>query len=194
VLNADHPDGRLPDLAVPIDDGACQHLLGLQLPSISLMSTTGGAVDLAQLPGITVVYCYPRAGIPGEIPPEGWESIPGARGCTAESCAFRDHYQELLSRGATQVYGLSTQTTAAQQEAVSRLHLPFTLLSDAELVFTCAAHLPTFAVAGMTCIKRLTLIVANGRCRHVFYPVFPPEEHAAEVLSWLALHFQRGRD
>lgn len=194
MLNAGHPDRRLPDLAVPIVDGACQHLLGLQLPSISLMSTTGRAVDLAQLPGITVVYCYPRTGIPGEIPPEGWENIPGARGCTAESCAFRDHYHELLSRGATQIYGLSTQTTAAQQEAASRLHLPFALLSDAELAFTRALHLLTFAVAGMTCIKRLTLILANGRCRHVFYPVSPLEEHAAEVLTFLAEHFQRGRD
>jgi peroxiredoxin len=192
VSSPDHLDERQPDLLVPIDDGACDHLTGLQLPSVSLMSTTGGAVALAQLPGLTVVYCYPRTGIPGEIPPDGWDRIPGARGCTTESCAFRDHYQELRNRGATQVYGLSTQTPAAQQEAAKRLHLPFALLSDAELAFTHTLRLPTFAVAGLTCIKRLTMIIADGQCQKVFYPVFPPEENAAEVLTWLSRHLKPG--
>src|SRR5437660_4393220 len=155
---------ELPEnLPVPIDDGACNHLTGLQLPSVPLLSTAGSLVDLASLPGRTVVYCYPRTGRPDEDLPDGWNLIPGARGCTPESCAFRDHYQELRQAGATQVFGLSTQTSSYQQEVVSRLHLPFALLSDAEVVFTQALHLPTFEVAGMILIKRLTLIIAHGR-------------------------------
>jgi peroxiredoxin len=176
------------DLPVPTDDGACDHLTGLQLPSVPLLSTAGSLVDLAQLPGITVVYCYPRTGRPDEDIPEGWDLIPGARGCTPQSCAFRDHYQELQQAGAAQVFGLSTQTTAYQQEAVTRLHLPFALLSDAELAFTHALRLPTFEFADMTLIKRLTLIVNNGRIVKVFYPVFPPGQNAVEVLHWLTEH------
>jgi peroxiredoxin len=182
------------NLPVPIDDGACDHLTGLQLPSVPLMTTAGSSVDLTQLPGIIVVYCYPRTGRPDQDIPAGWDLIPGARGCTPESCAFRDHYQELRQAGAAQVFGLSTQTSTYQQEAVSRLHLPFAILSDAELAFTQALHLPTFVVAGMILIKRLTLIIADGRVIKVFYPVFPPDQHAAEVLAWLSEHPQAGEE
>jgi peroxiredoxin len=180
---------ELPEnLPVPIDDGACNHLTGLQLPSVPLLSTSGSLVDLASLPGRTVAYCYPRTGRPDEDLPDGWNLIPGARGCTPQSCAFRDHYQELQQAGATQVFGVSTQTSSYQQEAVRRLHLPFALLSDVALAFTLALSLPTFEVAGMTLMKRLTLIIDHGRIVKVFYPVFPPDHNATEVLHWLSEH------
>lgn len=172
------------NLPVPVDDGACDHLTGMRLPAISLRSTSETQIDLAQLPGRTVVYCYPRTGRPDQEVPQGWNEIPGARGCTPQSCAFRDHYQELQTFD-TRVYGLSTQTTEYQQEAVQRLHLPFDLLSDADLAFTHALNLPTFEVEGMTLIKRLTLIIDNGRIEKVFYPVFPPDKNAQEVIDWL---------
>jgi peroxiredoxin len=172
------------DLPVPVDDGACDHLPGLRLPAISLPSTAGGTVDLAALTGRTVVYCYPRTGRPGEPLPTGWDSIPGARGCTPESCGFRDHYRELRALG-VEVFGLSTQTPSYQREAAERLQLPFALLSDAGLRFARAVRLPAFSVDGMTLIKRLTLVIQNGQIAHVFYPVFPPDRHAQEVLHWL---------
>lgn len=175
-------------LPVPTDDGVCNHLTGLHLPTLSLMSTTGASVNLAQLPGTTVIYCYPRTSPPDEAPLPGWDLIPGAKGCTPQSCAFRDHYQELQQAGVAQVFGLSTQTTAYQQEAASRFHLPFALLSDADLVFTHTLHLPTFEAAGMLLIKRLTLIITNGEIVKVFYPVFPPEQNATDVLVWLSAH------
>ncbi len=173
------------DLPVPVDDGACDHLAGMRLPAIALLSTAGGTVELAALAGQAVVYCYPRTGRPDEEPPPGWNAIPGARGCTPQSCAYRDHHAELATLGA-RVFGLSTQTTAYQREAVARLGLPFPLLSDAELAFARALRLPTFEFGGMTLTKRLTLIVRDGVVEHVFYPVFPPDGHAAEVLAWLA--------
>jgi peroxiredoxin len=176
-------------LPAPIDDGACDYLTSQHLPFLSLMSTAGASVDIAQLPGTTVIYCYPRTGRPDEEPPDGWDLIPGAKGCTPQSCAFRDHYQELRQVGTAQVFGLSTQTTPYQQEAASRLHLPFALLSDSELSLTHALHLPTFEVAGMILIKRLTLIVTNGKIVKVFYPVFPPDQNATDVLAWLSEHF-----
>jgi peroxiredoxin len=176
------------NLPVPANDGACDHLTGLPLPALALMSTADAPVVLAQLPGISVIYCYPRTGRPDEQPPDGWELIPGAKGCTAQSCAYRDHYQELRQVGVAQVFGLSTQATPYQQEAVSRLHLPFALLSDAELAFTHALRLPTFDVAGMTLIKRLTLVAVRGVIVKVFYPVFPPDQNATEVLTWLSAH------
>lgn len=179
---------QLPDdLPAPEDDGACAHLPGFRLPALPLPATDGTTVDLAALPGRTVVYCYPRTGRPDEPPPDGWDAIPGARGCTPQSCAFRDHHQELRGLGA-RVFGLSTQDTAYQQEAVARLHLPFPLLSDAALRFARALRLPTFEVAGMTLLKRLTLILRDGQIEHVFYPVFPPDANAAEVVRWLAAH------
>lgn len=171
-------------LPVPVDDGACRNLPGLRLPSIALKSTSHRDVNLSSLPGLTVVYCYPRTGVPDEDPPAGWDDVPGARGCTPESCGFRDHHAELRALGAN-VYGLSTQDTNYQQEVVARLHLPFELLSDATRAFTKALTLPTFTIAGTTLVKRLTLIVRDGRIAHVFYPVFPPDTHAEEVIAWL---------
>ncbi len=173
------------DLPVPQDDGAAAHLKGLTFPSVPLPSTDGGMVDVAKLPGQTVLYGYPKTGVPGQALPEGWDAIPGARGCTPETCAFRDHFTELKAAGAGHVFGLSTQDTAYQQELHGRLHLPFPILSDAKLELTRALSLPTFEAWGGTLIKRITLIVRDGRIAHVFYPIFPPDGHAAEVLAWL---------
>ncbi|HZP69596.1 MAG TPA: peroxiredoxin [Pseudolabrys sp.] len=172
-------------IPVPQDDGAARHLAGTALPDVSLPATQGGAVNLSKLRGRTVVYIYPRTGVPGVDPPEGWDQIPGARGCTPQSCAFRDHFDELGRLGVAQIYGLSTQDTAYQQEAATRLHLPFALLSDEKLVFAGALKLPTFSIAGMTLLKRMALIIDNGRITKVFYPVFPPDRNAAEVVAWL---------
>jgi peroxiredoxin len=133
-----------------------------------------------------VIYIYPRTGRPDQEAPTGWNEIPGARGCTPQSCAFRDHYEELRRAGAAQVFGLSTQDTAYQREAVERLHLPFELLSDEKLAFARALRLPTFEVDGMKLIKRITLIARDGAIVKVFYPVFPPDRNATDVLAWLA--------
>jgi peroxiredoxin len=180
------PNVLPPDLPVPQDDGAASHLSGLALPPFELPASDGSLVRLDRLPGRVVVYAYPRTGVPGEDPlvPD-WDAIPGARGCTPESCAFRDHYRELQATGATLVFGLSTQDTAYQREAAERLHLPFALLSDADLELTKALRLPTFEAAGQTLLKRFTLVISDGVIEHVFYPVFPPDGHAAEVLEWL---------
>ena len=148
-------------------------------------STSGDSVDLSALAGRTVLYVYPMTGQPGVALPEGWDEIPGARGCTPQSCAFRDHYAELLEAGADRVFGLATQATAYQQEAAERLHLPFALLSDARLQLTMALRLPTFEAAGQKLLKRTALVIDDGRIRHVFYPVFPPDRNAADVLAWL---------
>ncbi len=148
-------------------------------------------MDLSILPGRTVVYCYPRTGRPGENLPLGWDEIPGARGCTPQSCAFRDHHEELRSLGA-RVFGLSTQSTEYQREAAERLHLPFELLSDESLSFGRALGLPVFEAEGTTLIKRLTLIVNEGRIGKVFYPVFPPAENANEVIAWLFRNAREG--
>jgi peroxiredoxin len=158
----------------------------LRLPSLALGSTAGAAVDLSKLDGRTVVYIYPRTGVPGQAPPDGWDAIPGARGCTPQSCSFRDHFAELRQLGVAHLYGLSTQDTAYQREAVERLHLPFAILSDAELKLTRAVDLPTFTVAGMTLLRRMVLIIDDGAIRKVFYPVFPPDKSAADVVAWLA--------
>ena len=174
------------DLPVPQDDGACNHLTGLRLPQMALASTSGRSVDLSARAGRTVVYIYPRTGRPDEESPPGWNAIPGARGCTPQSCAFRDHYGELQRAGAARVFGLSAQSPADQREAAQRLHLPFELLSDAGLEFARALKLPTFDVAGMRLIKRITLIARDGVVERVFYPVFPPDRNAGDVLDWLA--------
>jgi len=174
-------------LPVPQDDGACAHLPGMRLPALALPSTRGRAVELSALRGTTVIYVYPRTGRPDQESPPGWNDIPGARGCTPQSCAFRDHHDELKRAGAAQVFGLSTQDTAYQREAVERLHLPFELLSDAKLSFARALRLPTFEVDGMKLIKRLTLIAREGVIVKVFYPVFPPDRNASDVLVWLAM-------
>jgi peroxiredoxin len=180
-----------PDLPVPQDDGACAHLPGTRLPAIALPSTHGGTVDLSAVRGRSVVYCFPRTGRPDQEPPPGWDAIPGARGCTPQSCAFRDHHSELKALGVAQVYGLSTQDTAYQQEAATRLHLPFALLSDERLSLVQALNLPSFEVEGMRLIKRLTLIVRDGEIEHVFYPVFPPDRNAEQVARWLRDHAGR---
>jgi peroxiredoxin len=179
---------RLPaDLPVPVDDGMAGHLLGLPVAPRSLLSTTGQPIDLSALAGRTVVYCYPRTGRPDQEPPEGWNLIPGARGCTPQSCAFRDHHRELEGLGA-RVFGLSTQDPEYQREAAERLHLPFPLLSDARLEFASAMRLPTFEVQSMRLLKRLTLILRDGTVEHVFYPVFPPDGNAHQVVNWLMAH------
>ena len=175
------------NLPMPEDDGACDHLAGLRLPSVPLVSTAGRVVDLAALRGTTVIYCYPRTGRPDQDPPRGWNEIPGARGCTPQACAFRDHSEELRVLGA-RVFGLSTQTTDYQREAAERLHLPFELLSDAELAFGKALQLPTFEVDAMTLIKRLTMIAIDGCIEKVFYPVFPPDKNPGDVIEWLSRH------
>jgi peroxiredoxin len=177
-----HP---LPDnLPVPEDDGACDHLPGMALPEIALPSTDGAPVTLADLAGRSVVFCYPRTGAPGEQVPDDWNAIPGARGCTPESCAFRDLYHDFRALGVG-VFGLSAQPTAQQAEAKQRLHLPYPLLSDATLAFSEALRLPTFAWREGTWIRRLTLVIADGAIEHVFHPVFPPDTHADAVLEWL---------
>jgi peroxiredoxin len=175
------------NLPVPVDDGACDHLPGMRLPSLPLPATDGGMIDLSTLPGRSVVYVYPRTGRPDQPLPTGWDEIPGARGCTPQSCAYRDLAAELGALGA-RIFGLSTQDTAYQQEAVARLHLPFPLLSDERLEMTTALSLPTFKVGGMTLIKRLTLIIDDGAIETVFYPVFPPDADAANVATWLRAH------
>jgi len=172
-------------LPVPTDDGACDHLPGMRLPSVSLMSTEGDLADLSALTGTTIVYCYPLTGRPDQNLPPGWDEIPGARGCTPQSCAFRDHHAELRELGA-RVFGLSAQDTAYQREASGRLHLPFLLLSDEKREFARALELPTFEAEGMTLIKRLTLVIEEGEILKVFYPVFPPGKNAQEVADWLS--------
>ena len=173
------------NLPVPQDDGACSHLTGTRVPAVLLRSTAGGMVDLSRLSGRTIVYCYPRTGKPDQEMPAGWNDIPGARGCTPQSCAFRDHYRDLRALGIAAVYGLSTQDSDYQREAVNRLELPFELLSDDKLEFAAALKLPTFNVEGMTLIKRLSLIVHDGVIEQVFYPVFPPDANAAAIVHWL---------
>jgi peroxiredoxin len=174
-----------PDIPVPQDDGGAQHLAGMKLPDLALPATSGGAVNLARLNGRTVLYIYPRTGVPGVDAPPGWDDIPGARGCTPQSCGFRDHFAELKALGVAQLFGLSTQDTAYQREAAERLHLPFAILSDERLAFTHALRLPTFTTSGMTLLKRMALVIDDGVVAKVFYPVFPPDKNAAEVIAWL---------
>ena len=177
------------DLPEPEDDGEADHLPGTTVPSETLSTTDGTVLDLSELAGRTVVYCYPKTGRPDEdVTPDGWAEIPGARGCTPETCGFRDHYQELQERGVSEVFGLSLQSSEYQCEARDRLELPFELLSDAAVNLTTSLRLPTFEVAGERFLKRLTLVLSDGQIEHVFYPVFPPDEHADEVLHWLENH------
>jgi len=150
-----------------------------------LPATSGAAVNLAKLTGRTVVYIYPRTGVPGVDTLPGWDQIPGARGCTPQSCSFRDHFGELKRLGVAQLFGLSTQDTAYQQEAATRLHLPFAILSDEKLALAHALNLPTFTTAGMTLLKRMALVIDDGVITKAFYPVFPPDKNAEEVIAWL---------
>jgi peroxiredoxin len=176
-------------IPAPVDDGAARHLDGLNLPDLPLPATDGSMVSLARLSGRSVVYAYPRTGRPDQIAlVDDWDMIPGARGCTPQSCAFRDHHNELLTAGASHVFGLSTQDTDYQREAVARLHLPFAILSDEKLALTKALRLPTMEVAGLVLLKRMALVIDDGRITKVFYPVFPPDRNAADALAWLMAH------
>jgi peroxiredoxin len=152
---------------------------------VPLPATDGSIVDLSGLSGRTVVYIYPRTGVPGQQPPDGWDAIPGARGCTPQSCSFRDHFAELRQLGVTHVLGLSTQDRAYQNEAAERLELPFPILSDGDLALARAIKLPTFTIAGMVLLKRMVLVIDAGVIAKVFYPVFPPDKSAEEVIAWL---------
>jgi peroxiredoxin len=172
-------------LPAPVDDGGARHLVGRSCPDLALPGSDGSSINLARMRGRTVVYAYPRTGRPGEALPTGWDAIPGARGCTPQSCGFRDHFAELNELGVGQLYGLSTQSGDDQREVAQRLHLPFALLSDARLQLRHALALPTFAVDGMTLLKRLTMVIDDGVITKVLYPVFPPDRSAADVVAWL---------
>ena len=177
---------ELPEgLPVPEDDGGAAHLAGMKMRRVELLSTSGGIVDVAKLPGCTVLYIYPMTGRPDRELPAGWDEIPGARGCTPQSCSFRDHFAELKELGVAQVYGLSTQDTDYQREAKERLHLPFELLSDSNFKLGDVMRLPYFEVDGVRLFKRMALILDGANIRHVFYPVFPPDRNAGDVVAWL---------
>jgi peroxiredoxin len=174
------------NLPVPQDDGAADHLPGAAMPPLVLRDTNGNEVALDQLgAGRTVIYIYPLSGRPGVDLPAGWDAIPGARGCTPEACGFRDHHADLQAAGARTVHGLSSQSREYQAELAERLGLPFSILSDPDLALAEALDLPTFEAAGERLFSRLTMIVTDGRIEHAFYPIFPPDQHAAEVLEWL---------
>jgi peroxiredoxin len=176
------------DLPRPTDDGAADHLKGMRLPNLSLPTTGGRTIQLEKLgAGRTVIYCYPMTGVPGTPLPEGWDLVPGARGCTPQACNFRDRHEELTQFGVA-VYGLSTQPTEYQREMAERNHLPFEILSDSEFRSCDALRLPTFTMAGTRLLKRLTLIIEGGEIEHVFYPVFPSNESADRVIEWLRAH------
>jgi peroxiredoxin len=173
-------------IPAPVDDGATRHLMGAPMASVPLQATNGETVDLSRLRGRTIVYAYPRTGRPGIENPEGWDMIPGARGCTPQTCSFRDHFAELKTLGVDHLFGLSTQDPEYQREAADRLHLPFAILSDDHLALTRAMNLPTFETSGMTLLKRFTLVINDGKVEHDFYPVFPPDRSATDVIDWLS--------
>jgi peroxiredoxin len=173
-----------PNLPVPADDGAADHLEGLPMPSVLLPTTDDELFDPSAIDGTLVLYVYPKAGRAGLDPPPEWDAIPGARGCTPQSCAFRDHHAELQALGAT-VVGLSTRPTAEQKEFADSNHLPFALCSDEQLRFADALKLPTFTWDDHTLLKRITLIAEDGVIEKVFYPVFPPDRNAQEVIDYL---------
>jgi peroxiredoxin (alkyl hydroperoxide reductase subunit C) len=176
-------------IPAPTDDGGATHLTGTQVPEVPLAATDGTSVSLGKLAGRVIVFAYPRTGEPGKPSlVDDWDMIPGARGCTPQSCAFRDLHKVLIEAGASRVFGLSTQDTAYQRAAVDRLHLPFPLLSDERLALTKALRLPTMEAAGPTLIKRLAMVIDDGKITKVFYPVFPPDRNAADVLTWLEEH------
>jgi peroxiredoxin len=173
-------------IPAPSDDGATRHLVGAPMASVRLPATVGEPIDLSAVRGRTIVYAYPRTGKPGIPNPHGWDMIPGARGCTPQSCSFRDHFAELRRLGVDHLFGLSTQEPAYQREAAERLHLPFALLSDEHRTLTDAMCLPTFEVDGMVLLKRFTMVIDSGTITHVFYPVFPPDRSASDVIAWLS--------
>jgi len=172
------------DLPIPQDDGSTNHLKGMKLPNVSLTATNGKAIKLGDIKGKLVIYCYPMTGQPNVALPDGWDQIPGARGCTPQSCSFRDRYQELQALGA-EVIGLSVQTTEYQKEMADRLHLPFPVVSDVNYEFQMALNMPTFIAAGMTLLKRVTLVANNGIIEAVHYPIFPSDSDPAWVIDYL---------
>lgn len=174
---------------IPHYDNEAVHLLGMGMPGVVLNATDSTTVDLRG-PGLSVVYAYPRTSPPDGCAFDGWDEIPGARGCTPQSCAFRDHFAELRRLGVGRLFGLSTQTTEYQKEAAERLHLPFPLLSDNSLSLANALDLPTFEAGGFTLLKRLTMIIEDGTIKHVFYPVYLPDENAEAVIAWLAANYR----
>lgn len=173
-------------IPAPLDDGAARHLVGARVTSVPLRATNGDTINLSEIPGCVVVYAYPRTGKPGVENPDGWDLIPGARGCTPQSCSFRDHFAELKALGVGHLFGLSTQDPDYQREAAERLHLPFSILSDEHLKLTHAMNLPIFETSGMTLLKRFTLVIKDGTVQHVFYPVFPPDRSASDVVEWFS--------
>ena len=189
MAGSDNPDLLSVDwskIPAPEDDGGAAHLAGLVVPDIELPACDGRQVSLAKLAGLSVVYAYPRTGVPGKSSiVEDWDMIPGARGCTPQSCAFRDHHDELLAAGADHVFGLSVQDSDYQREAAARLHLPFSLLSDEQLQLATALRLPLMEAGGLMLLKRLTMIIEDARIVKAFYPVFPPDRDAINVLNWL---------
>ncbi len=173
-------------IPAPVDDGGADHLLGMAIPPVSLRATNDTSVVLSELAGRTVVFAYPRTGEPGKIAlVDGWDMIPGARGCTPQTCAFRDLFAELKAAGAQHVFGLSTQSNDYQTEMAGRLHLPFPVLSDHNLELANALNLPMMEAGGETLLKRMALIVDDAVITHMFYPVFPPDRNAGDVLAWL---------
>jgi len=172
----------------PLDDGKSDHLKGMKLPLVRLQATDGPAVVLGELRGLAVIYIYPMTGRPDRDLPDGWNDIPGARGCTPQSCAFRDHFAALREWGVKHLFGISTQTSEDQMEAAKRLHLPFPLLSDADRALGRALTLPGITVEGQHLHRRLTMIVRDGVIAKVFYPVFPPDQDAENVIDWLRTH------
>lgn len=173
------------DLPVPEDDGACDHLKGMKFPSVSLASTAGDNVDPSSLDGLSVLFCYPRSGAPGEVIPDEWNAIPGARGCTPQACSYRDASDDFLALGVNHIFGVSTQDTHYQLELKDRVHLPYQLLSDKHHELIKALNLPTLEWKGTTLIKRLTLVIEDGKIIETWYPVFPSDKNAGEVLKWL---------
>ena len=180
-------------IPAPEDDGAADQLAGTALPAMALRATDGSQIDLSKQASMTVVFIYPKTGQPGVPSPEGWDMIPGARGCTPQACAFRDLYGELRELGVDHLFGLSVQDTDYQREAAERLHLPFPLLSDQDFQLTNALTLPTFEAAGMRLLKRLTLVIADGKIVHAFYPVFPPDRSADDVIAWMKARSEAAR-
>lgn len=175
------------NLPIPHDDGGANHLQGTTLPNLTLTATNGDRITLDAIDGTLVIYIYPMTGRPDVALPDNWEKVPGARGCTPQSCSFRDHHAELQALN-TAVFGLSCQSSDYQNEAKARLHLPFQLLSDEALTLKSALNLPMMHVAGMELYKRLTLIVQDGKIIKTFYPVFPPDKNIDDVLAWLRKH------